>query len=76
MCNFWREGWFPSRIAQFLGGTAQPPAGPSPGDQLVKGMHRAVTNRLPFCKENNEACVLDEARHVAVKVGREAPKQS
>ena len=76
MRNFWREGWFPSRIAQFLGGLSQPVAGPSLGDQPVRGMHRAVIDRLPLSKKDTEAGGLDEARQVFVKVGTEAPKQA
>lgn len=61
---------------QFLCGVAQPVVGPSPGEQPMKGMHQVVTGGLPLCKKNIEACILDEVRHVVVKVGREAPRQS
>ena len=52
---------------QFIGGVAQPVAGPSPGDQPLREMHRAMIDRLPLCKENTEACVLDKRRHATVK---------
>jgi len=42
----------------------------------MRGMHQAVIDRLPLCKKSTEAFVLVEARHGAMKVGREAPKRS
>ena len=74
--NFWREGWFRSEFAQILEGAAQPAARPSLDEQPVRGMHQGLIDRLSLCKKLTGSCVLDEARHVAVKVGREAPKLS
>lgn len=52
---------------QFLEGVSQPVAGPSLREQPVRGLQKALMNRLSFCKNITEACVLDEARHDAVK---------
>jgi len=57
---------FPLELHNFLG-FAQPAAGPSLGDQLVRGMHQVVIDRLPFCKQNTESCELYEARQAVVK---------
>jgi len=65
--SFWSEGWFPSRIVQFLGGVAQLVAGPSPEKQPMRGMQQALMDRPSFGKEIIEACVLDKARHATVK---------
>jgi len=65
--NFWREGWFPSRIAQFLEGVTQPVVGSSLVKQPVRGMQQALMDRFSFCKKITEACVLDKKRHVDVK---------
>ena len=74
-CGFSRgKAGFPLELPNLLGEAAQPIAGPSPVDHLVRGMHQVVIDRLPLCKKNTEACVLDEERHVAMKVRREAPK--
>ena len=62
-------------MCNFQGEAAQRAAGPIPSEQPVRGMDHAVTDRLPLCKKDIEACELDEARQAAVKVGREAPKQ-
>ena len=51
----------------FLGEVAQPVAGPRLGEQLVRGMHQVVINMLSLCKQNFEACVLDETRQGVVK---------
>jgi len=65
---------FPLEIHNFQGEFAQLLARPSTGEQPVRGMDQAVTNRLPLCKKDTKACELDEARQVTVKVGSEAPK--
>jgi len=54
-------------IAQFLEGSAQPAAKPSLEKQPVRGMQQGLVDKLPFWKKIIEACVLDEARHAAVK---------
>lgn len=61
---------------QILEGVAQLATGPSPDEQYVREMHQVLIDRLYFCKKITRSSVLDEARHAAVKVGREAPKQS
>jgi len=66
---------FPLEMYNFLGEATQPTVGPSLSEHLVRGMLRAVINKLPLCKQNNEACEPDEAKQAVVKVGREAPKQ-
>jgi len=66
------------RIAQFLEErlvslqncaivAAQPATRRSLEKQLVRGMHQALLDRLPFCKKNIEYYVLEEARHGVVK---------
>ena len=44
------------------------------GEEPVRGMDQAMTERLTLCKKDTEACELDEERQDDVKVGREAPK--
>ena len=63
-------------MRNFLGEATQPIAGPSPSEQLVRGMNQVVIDMFPLCKQNTEACEPDEAKQVVVKVGREAPKRS
>ena len=60
----------------FLREATEPTIGPSLGEQLMKGMHQVVIERLPLCKRNIEACEPDEARQAAMKVGRETLKRS
>jgi len=45
------------------------------GEQLVRGMDQAMTDRLPLCKKETKALEHDEARQGTMKVGREAPKR-
>ena len=58
----------------FQGEAAHPVAGPSLGEQPVRGMDQVVTNRLPLCKKDIVTYELDKARQATLKVGREAPK--
>ena len=58
----------------FLRGATQPAGGPSPGDQPVMGMHRAVIERLPLCKHNTKACEIDEAGQAAMKIWKGGSK--
>ena len=55
-------------MCNFQGEATQHVAGPSPGEQPVRGMDQVVTDRVPLCKKDTKACELDEARQVAVKV--------
>ena len=43
-------------------------------EKPVRGTDQDVIDMLPLCKKDTEACELDEAREVVVKVGREASK--
>jgi len=52
---------------EFLGGAAEPATGPSLDEQPMRGMHQDVIDKLSLCKENTEACILEEARQGAVK---------
>jgi len=52
---------------QFLEGVVQPTAGTILEEHPVRVMQQALIDKLSFRKKTNEACVLDEARHVAVK---------
>jgi len=47
--NFWREGWFPSRIVQFLEGATQLAARMSLEKQPVRGIQQALMHRLEIC---------------------------
>jgi len=38
-------------MGNFLVEAPQATAGPSPGEQPVRGMHQVVINRLPLCKK-------------------------
>jgi len=66
----------PSRFAQIIQGAAHLAARPSSDEQPVRVMHQGLIKKLSFYKKIIGACVLDEVRHVAMKVGREAPKRS
>ena len=59
----------------FQGDVSQHVVGQSPGEQPVRGMDQVVTDMLPLCKKDTEACEIDEARKATMKVGREAPKR-
>lgn len=54
-------------IVQFLEEDDQPTPRPSLEKQPMRGMQQDLTNRLYFYKKITEACLLDEARHVAMK---------
>jgi len=54
----------------------QPAARPSPGEQPMKGNYQTMIERFPLSKQDTKAWGLDEASQVAMKVGREAPKQA
>lgn len=49
----------PPELSNFKGEATKPTARPSPSEQLVRGMDQVVTDRLPLCKKDIEACELD-----------------
>ena len=63
-------------MCNFQGEATHPAAGPSLGEQPMRGMDQAVTDMLPLCKKDTKVGELDEARQDTMKVGREAPKLS
>jgi len=52
---------------QFFEGDSQSAAGPSLGEQPVRGVHLALIDRLSFYKKITKSCVLDEGRHATMK---------
>ena len=67
--NFWREGWFPSRIVQFLEGAAQPTTDNKSRKWLVKGVEQDFMYKLTRLYETDEDDVIDSVRNAA-KDGR------
>lgn len=66
------EAGCPLKMHNFQGEATQHAIGPSPGEQLVKGIDQVVTDMLPLCKKHTEACELDIERQIYVMVEREA----
>jgi len=76
LSNFWREGWFPSRIVQLLEGVAQPTARPSLKKQLMRGCNKLPCTGWQSARKPLKLLYLKMQDMLLRMVGREAPKRN